>query len=696
MKKRFSKTIASVAVIAATAVQLSAISASASETSNEAGKYPRICITTKAGNGNELVKADDYVKASIKVVSPMDESGNYSIIENTGKIKVRGNSTARAEKKPFNIKFDEKQNVLEMGKGKKWCLLANCFDPSLARNYTAFEIAHELGLEYTPDYRFAELWLDGTYKGSYLITDPIESGKNRIEIDTDADDFMVEYEAYRDEDLMAYVTTDDGNLRFSVSEPEMPDPADYKENEIEQYNADMKAYDLKVSNISAIMTNVTETIKNGTYEEMCEVIDMESFVDYYVLNEIMKTCDFGWSSVNFYYSDGKLHAGPTWDYDLSSGNTNPEYPSLVNTESEIAYTQYFTDFTTNSSSEGLYAARYNFYKYLTANEDFMNDVKTVFLEEQDYIRDLTADGGKLDKLYADNKEMFENNFTPVEEGGAGWVASKVYSDTMRTPDATFEDNFNFFKNWIADRNDWLYDTWIGHEFNDEGICIHCGISKDDCSVAGHKYDGGNCTVCGEKRPYQNKMLFTDNMTYGKIYDLKDYDFAHISGVKLKFKNNISNDFTGAVVLGNYTYSESINSTTCSGNTFEFSFDNLGLWRAPDTITVYRWAGEDPEIEEIEFTYTEDTAIPEDGFVIAPSDNGSFEISNTDIKSVTIVLKEEVYSGGGQIVFDNWSSSSFNITRANGRAVTVDVSNASGRFNINLWGDPAEIEYVIVR
>ena len=66
MKKRFSKTIASVAVIAATAVQLSAISASASETSNEAGKYPRICITTKAGNGNELVKADGYVKASIK------------------------------------------------------------------------------------------------------------------------------------------------------------------------------------------------------------------------------------------------------------------------------------------------------------------------------------------------------------------------------------------------------------------------------------------------------------------------------------------------------------------------------------------------------------------------------------------------------------------------------------------------------
>ena len=698
MRKCLAKTITSVAVIAATAAQLSAFSVSAAEIGAEAGNYPRISITTKAGNGNELEKADDYVKATIKVVSPADASGDYSVLEETGKIKVRGNSTARAEKKPFNIKFDKKQNVLDMGKGKKWCLLANCFDPSLVRNYTAFEIAHELGLDYTPDCKFAELWLDGTYKGCYLVTDPIESGSNRIEIDTDADDFMVEYEAYRVEDLMAYVTTDDGSMRFSVSEPEMPDPADYKENEQEQYYTDKDAYDLKVNNISVIMNNVTETIKNGSYEEMCEVIDMESFVDYYVLNEIMKTCDFGWSSVNFYYSDGKLHAGPAWDFDLSSGNTNPEYPSLVETESEIAYTQNFTDFETNSSSEGLYAAGYNFYKYLTANDDFMNDVKTVFVEEQEYIRNLTADGGKLDQIYAENKEMFENNFAAVEEGGAGWVASKAYASTMRVPDATFEENFTFFKNWIADRNDWLFDTWIGHEFGEDGNCIHCGISKDDCSIAGHKYDGGSCTVCGKESPDQNKMLFTEGMTYGKIYDLKDYDFAHISGVKVKFKNDISNDFTGAVVLGNYAYSESINNSTCSGNTFEFSFNNLALWRAPDTISVYRWAGEDPVIESIEFIYTEDPAIPDDGVQITASEDGSFDISALDpetVESVTIVLKEEVYNGGGQIVFDNWSNSSFNITRASGRAFTVDVRNVSGRFNINLWGDSAEVEKVIV-
>ncbi len=697
MRKKLAKAVTSIAVIAAAAAQLSALTVSAAETQYEAGKYARIYIDTELGNGNQIEKADGYQKSAITVVSPAAEGKSYT---EKGKMKVRGNSTGRAEKKPFNIKFDKKQDVLGMGKSKKWCLLANCFDPSLMRNYTAFELARTLGLQYTPDCRFAELWVDGVYKGSYLVTDPIESGSTSIDIDTDAEDFMIEFEAYRDEELVTYVTADDGNLRFAISEPEMPDPDDYKEEEMEQYYADQEAYELRAADISAIVNNVTDTIKNGTYEEMCEVIDMESFVDFYLLNEIMKTCDFGWSSVNFYYtaSDGKLHAGPAWDFDLSSGNTNPDYPSLVTDESEIAYTQYFTDFASNSSSDGLYAANYNFYQYLTSNEDFMNEVKQEFLEKQDEIDALISEGGKIDQICDEYRDMFENNYTPVDDGGAGWIASKSYAQTMRIPDDTFAENYAFFKNWMAERNDWLYETWIGHEFDENGICKHCGISSDDCSVAGHTYDGDGCTVCGAERPDANKMLFTHGMIFGKNYDLNGFDYRHINGVKIKFKNELADDFYGAVVLGNYTVSENISRSSCDGNTFEFSFDETALWRAPDTITVYKWSGEDPVIEEIEFTYAEEPefVVPEGSVVLASSD--TYDISEYAlgyVTSVTIVLKEEIYNGGGQIVFDNWSSSSFNITRASGRTITVDVSNTSDSFSINLWGDESGIESVIV-
>ena len=90
---------------------------------------PRVYVTTDEGNGNSIVKADGYVGANIKI-----EDVDGSVLEDKASFKVRGNSTALAEKKPFTFKFSKKKDVLGMGKGKKWALLANCFDPTLMRN----------------------------------------------------------------------------------------------------------------------------------------------------------------------------------------------------------------------------------------------------------------------------------------------------------------------------------------------------------------------------------------------------------------------------------------------------------------------------------------------------------------------------------------------------------------------------------
>ena len=143
----------------------------------------------------------------------------------------------------------------------------------------------------------------------------------------------------------------------------------------------------------------------------------------------------------------------------------------------------------------------------------------------------------------------------------------------------------------------------------------------------------------------------------------------------------------------------INSSTCCGSSFEFSFDPCSLWKAPDTVTVYRWYGENPEIEEIEFVYTEE-ALPEvpENSVVLTSENNTFDISDynpENLKSVTIVLENEVYNGGGQIVSDNWTASSFVINRACGKTVTVDVSNMSDTFSVNFWNEDSVIESIIL-
>jgi len=132
---------------------------------------PMVYISTDDGVGNYIVKDTGYVSTKVAIV---DTDG--TVLEDSASIKVRGNSTAMAPKKPFNLKFASKKNVLGMGSAKKWNLLANCFDASLMRNAIAFDIAHTLGLEYTSEITYAEVWVDGVYKGCYQLCEAVEAG----------------------------------------------------------------------------------------------------------------------------------------------------------------------------------------------------------------------------------------------------------------------------------------------------------------------------------------------------------------------------------------------------------------------------------------------------------------------------------------------------------------------------------------
>ena len=112
--------------------------------------------------------------------------------------------------------------------------------------------------------------------------------------------FLLEYQSSRSEAGVAYIKADE--LRFEVVEPEEP-----KRNQ--------------PSYIKDTMNRILDVIDSRDYDEIQKVIDVDSFAAYFLLNELYKTVDFGFSSVYYYYKDNVLYAGPAWDYDLSSGNT---------------------------------------------------------------------------------------------------------------------------------------------------------------------------------------------------------------------------------------------------------------------------------------------------------------------------------------------------------------------------------------
>ena len=371
---------------------------------------PQIYVSTENGKGNSLVKATGYVGTSIVIAD-----GGNTFTDEGASIKVRGNTTALGEKKPFNVKLSSKQDLFGMGSAKKWCLLANCFDPSLMRNYTALYLAKEMGIPYTSENCFVDLWLDGVYKGNYLLTEAVEAGKTRVDIDVKGGEFILEYEKVREEEDATYIENANG-VRFSFKEPEEPSEA--------QYN-----------NVKEALDRITAIIDGGNYSEVENAIDVESFAKLFVLNEYMKTIDFRFSSVYFFYKDGKLYAGPAWDFDLSSGNGKDNSSQ-------------------QRSPEGVWTTTANLYPYLLKYDEFHKDVERVLDQYAGLLENIGANGGFIDNTYATYKASFERNFNE-----AGWDVSKKYSNNMMTPLGTLDENVNYLKNFLYNRYIWMKEYY---------------------------------------------------------------------------------------------------------------------------------------------------------------------------------------------------------------------------------------------
>lgn len=403
-------------MLAALLLALGCVTAFAQEETEEL-QVPQLRVVTEDGNGVSLQKDDGYVDAEITIT---DTDG--SVLQSEVSFKVRGNTTALSWvlKKPYTFKFEKKTNVLGMGKGKKWALIANAFDPTMLRNAIAFAAADELELAYTSRQQFVELWVDGSYRGLYGLYEPVQEGKDRVDIDIDSDDgkkdFLLEYEASRVEDDVTYMTV--SGRRFIISEPEEPE-------------------DDQIDYIKGVMTRIVTTMKNGSRSEIAAAIDVDSFAKFYLLNEYLKTFDFSMSSVFFYYKDGKLYAGPPWDYDLSAGNEDPAYSSRAKAASE---------------TDGLFANDKNLYSFLCSKRWFMAEVRRVYREHEAFFASVGADGGLADTLRGTYGNLIEKNYTE-----AGWNIGKWWINNVKKPLPTYDENFAYLKTWYSERHAWLSD-----------------------------------------------------------------------------------------------------------------------------------------------------------------------------------------------------------------------------------------------
>lgn len=266
-------------------------------------------------------------------------------------IKGRGNATWDMAKKPYNIKLDESADLLGMGSAKGWCLLANYGDTSLLRNHVVYNLAEEAGIPFTMDSRSVDLYLNGTYNGTYLMTEKIEIGKNRVDIT----DMEKATEKVNTEDLDSYSAGGvSGYQRGTRKWANIPnDPEDITGGyliEVElndRYAAEacgfvttmgqavtMKAPEYVSENQINYIADLYQEMEDAIYSKngyntkgkhFSEYIDEESIAKMYVLQEYSLNLDTGITSFYLYKDsdqagDGKFHMAPVWDFDMSTGN----------------------------------------------------------------------------------------------------------------------------------------------------------------------------------------------------------------------------------------------------------------------------------------------------------------------------------------------------------------------------------------
>ena len=134
--------------------------------------------------GRAYVEADPHhnTKANVEVVAIADDGTVVYSKDDPDKgkfstVKGRGNSTWGGKKKPYQISLNKKADLLQTGEKdnaqKKWILLANANDASQLHSTIAYNLALELGMVGV-QCRPVDLYYDGEYRGSYLLTEKVE------------------------------------------------------------------------------------------------------------------------------------------------------------------------------------------------------------------------------------------------------------------------------------------------------------------------------------------------------------------------------------------------------------------------------------------------------------------------------------------------------------------------------------------
>ncbi len=373
-----------------------------------------------------------YLDATATMKFP---SGTGNIIDADIQIRARGNGSLKYLKKSYKIKFDNSVSLFgDEDKAKDWVLLANFIDLSMFRNYYTHKCAELFdNILFTPKTNFIEVSVNGDYLGVFQLYESIEFDEARLNVDDSIQSAQNGFLIERDIE-----TVGEENVDYVVVDNVA-------------YNIKSDIYSIEQANyLKKTIHNVEQTILSKNQFQIEQVIDVESSIDIYIIQEFTKNIDVGWGSFYMYLypNNDKIYFGPPWDFDLAFGNDfrldDGSYEGLYVGNKEYDVQQK------NPLLQEL--MQQGWYQNMVLNR--WNEKKHIFLELKDYIIEIN--------------EKYKDTFLKDNER---WPFYSRLNEHVLIPQhlreiTTFEQQFDYLINWIENRYEWL-DDYFNYEMLNE-------------------------------------------------------------------------------------------------------------------------------------------------------------------------------------------------------------------------------------
>ncbi len=258
------------------------------------------------------IRDADYVQSIVSVYSASNTLlyTSESFGFDGAKIKVRGNTSALSAKKPFKIKLSKKFDLLAEFvdrdpdidyRNKDWLLMKSGYNANIAVGSTVSEL---VGNEWTPQYTYVTLFVNGEYRGLYILMESVDDSEARCNVSDSG--YIVEMDAYWwNEDI--YFTTPISENRPAKFTFKYPDTDDF--TAVDECYAYIKNY----------LTELENVMLGNTEGDINDYLDMRTFAKWMLTHDLLASYDSGGSNMYMTKYDNtsasRMRMGPVWDYD---------------------------------------------------------------------------------------------------------------------------------------------------------------------------------------------------------------------------------------------------------------------------------------------------------------------------------------------------------------------------------------------